>query len=78
MASVNDFSIGDIVHLFEVRNFQIAHSLYRRVERVVGTAFTVLLAQVLSRSAQNTQDLRTVESLSFTMLAEAHGRLSPR
>jgi hypothetical protein len=75
---VNDLSLREVVHLLEVRNLEVAYRLDRGVERRVRIALAPLLSQILSRGSKDTQDLRPVEPLSFTMLAEAHGRLSPR
>ena len=71
--SVNDLSVEGLVETFEVRNLQLAHGLDRQVERFVGTTVP---ADGPSRGPQDAEDLRSIEPLSFTMLAEAHGSVA--
>ena len=75
---MNDLFVEQVVQMFEVRNFQGAHSLGGYTERFICTTCPALLSYVLSRGPQDTEDLRPIKSLTFTMLAEAHGRPSPR
>jgi hypothetical protein len=69
---VNDLVVEQVVDLFEVRDFQRAHGLDGHGQGFVGTTSAALLAKVLSRGAQDPENLRSIESLPFTMLAEAH------
>ena len=71
-SSVNDLVVEQIVDLFEVRDFQRAHGLDGHIQRFVGTTSPALLAQVPSCGAQDAENLRSIESLPFTVLAEAH------
>ena len=60
---------GLFVEALQVRNVQGAYGFDRRAERVISAT---ALAYGLSRGAQDAEDLRPIEPLSFTMLAEVH------
>ena len=74
-ASVNDLVVTRLVEAFQMRNFQGTHGLDRRTEHFVSAA---AFPQDLSRGTQDSQDLRPIKPLPFTMLAEAHTVLLPR
>jgi hypothetical protein len=67
---VNNLFVCRLVEMFKMRNFQGAHGLDGSTQRVIGTT---VFSQVLSRGPQDTENLGSIKSLSFTMLAEAHG-----
>jgi hypothetical protein len=67
---VNDLLVQWLVHVLQVRNVQGAHSFDGHHQRFISTTVP---SYVLSRGPQDTEDLRPIKSLPFTMLAEAHG-----
>jgi hypothetical protein len=69
---VNHLAVDQIVCGFEMGNFQGAHSLDGQSERLIGTAYRIQLSQALSRGPQDAEHLRPIESLAFTVIAEAH------
>ena len=71
-SSVNDLALDEIVDRFEVRDLQAAHRLDGQSEGLIGTAWSPQRPQALSRGAQGAEHLRPIESLTFTMVAEAH------
>jgi hypothetical protein len=66
---VDGLFVHRIVETFHVGNFQRADGLDGLTERFVGAT---VLRQRLSGSPQDSKDLRPIEPLPFTMLAEAH------
>src|SRR6476620_1879602 len=68
--SVNDLFVRCLVYVLQVRNVQGAHSFDGHHQRFISTTVP---SYVLSRGPQDTEDLRPIKSLPFTMLAEAHG-----
>jgi len=66
---VNDLTVDGLVEAFEVRNLQSAHGVDRQPEYLVGPT---ALSEGLSCRPQKAEDLRPIESLTLTMLAEAH------
>lgn len=74
--SVNHLVV-QLVHKFEVRNFQGAHSLNRGSEGLIGAARRIRLSYELSCRPKDAEHLRPIESLTFTVIAETHGRPSP-
>jgi len=68
--SVDDLFVDRAVKTFQMRDFQGSHGLNRRAQDFLGTAVLSLRS---SQVAQDAQDLCSIESMSFTMLAEAHG-----
>jgi hypothetical protein len=68
--------VEQIIYTFEVSNVQGAHSLDGRTKRVIGRTPAAQRPHRPSRGPQDTQDLRPINALPFTMLAEAHGRPS--
>ena len=70
---MNDLPVECFVEAFQVRNLQSADSLDRLGQRLISLT---VLSQGLSRRPQNTEDLRPIEPLTFTMLAEAHNVLA--
>jgi hypothetical protein len=66
---VNDLFVEWLIEVIQVRNFQGAHVLDRHAQRFIGTA---VLSEGLSHGPQDPNDLRPIEPLPFTMLAEAH------
>ena len=71
---MNELPVDGIVESFQVRNFQRADGLDRHHKRLVSLT---VLSQGLSRGPQNTEDLRPIKPLTFTMLAEAHNVSCP-
>ena len=71
-SSVNDLAFHEIFDRFEVRDFQAAHRLDGQSEGLIGTAWGGQRSQALSRGAQGAEHLGPIESLTFTMVAEAH------
>jgi hypothetical protein len=69
---VQHFVASDFVEVFDVGDFERAHCLNRRDQRVIGLAGSSPLRQLSSGSPQRSKDLRAIESLSCTMLAETH------
>lgn len=66
---MNDFVADGVVERLEVRDVEIPHRLDRLAQ---GLVLTTALAQSPSRRPQGSKDLRAVEPLSCTVLAEAH------
>jgi len=66
---VNDRLVGWLVDPLQVGNVQRAHGLDRHTQRFIGAT---VLSHDLSRGPEGPENLRSVEPLSFTMLAEAH------
>lgn len=66
---MNDRFVDCLVEAFQVRNFQRAHGLDRRTQRVISAT---VLSQGLSRGPEDPENLRPIKPLPFTMLAEAH------
>jgi hypothetical protein len=71
--SMNQLSVRRLVRIFEMRNFQLAHSLDDRAQRFVRGGPT---PDVLSRGPKGAQHLRPIESLPVAMFAEAHALVS--
>ena len=70
---MNALSVDGVVEVFEVWNVQHAHRVDGDRQRFVGAA---LSRDRLSHRAQGAEDLRPIEPLPFTMVAEAH-RIPP-
>jgi hypothetical protein len=75
---VNHLALRQILHPFEVRNVQRAHGLDGQSEGLIGGASSARLWQALACSPQGAQNLRPIEALTFTVVAEAHKVLSRR
>ena len=70
--SVNDLIVGCLVKALQVRNLQRAHGLDHLTEHFVSAT---VLSEALPRGPQDSEDLRPIKPLPFTMLAETHGVL---
>ena len=70
--SVNDLTLHLIVQRFEMRNFQGAHRLNGHGETLIGAATRLGGSEPLSRGSQDAKHLRPIESLTFTVITEAH------
>ena len=68
-SSVNDIAADDLIEAFEVRDLQSANGFDHHTKDLVGPT---ALSEGLSRRPQEAEDLRPIESLTFTMLAETH------
>jgi hypothetical protein len=77
LGSVNHLAVHQVLGGLEVRNFQGAHSLDGQGDGLIGATCRVRLSQALSCSPQNAENLRPIESLTFTVITEAH-MLVPR
>jgi hypothetical protein len=69
---VNDLIVGCLVKALQVRNLQRAHGLDHLTEQFVSAT---VLSEALPRGPQDSEDLRPIKPLPFTMLAETHGVL---
>jgi hypothetical protein len=69
---VQDFVAGHFVEVFDVGDFERAHGLNRRHQRLIGLARSPPLRQLSPGGSQRSKDLRAIESLPRTMLAETH------
>lgn len=69
---VQDFVAGDFVEVFDVRNFERPHGLNRRHQRLISLAGASPLRQLSPGGSQGSKDLRAIESLPRTVLAETH------
>ena len=69
---MNDRSVSCVVEAFHVGNFKRAHGFDRHTQRFIGAT---VLSHGLSRGPQGPENLRPIEPLSFTMLAETHSVL---
>ena len=67
---MNDLVAERFVQAFQVWDLELFHRFDRQPQRVIRV--TVLSFQRLSRRPQRSKNLRPVEPLSFTVLAEAH------
>jgi hypothetical protein len=67
---MNEFLVVWPIEAFEVGNVQSADGLDRHGQRCIRLT---VLSQGLSCRPQNPEDPRSIEPLTFTMLAEAHG-----
>jgi hypothetical protein len=67
--SMNGLAVEGLPEALHVRNFQRAHGADRGTQRFIRPAVP---SQSLSRRPQGPEDLRSIETLSFTMVAEAH------
>ena len=70
---MDQFALFQTVEWFQVGNLQGTHGLNGRREGVISTTRCVWFSQTLSHRAQDAEDLRSIETLTFTMLADAHG-----
>jgi hypothetical protein len=69
---VNDLTLHLIVEWFEMRNLQGAHRLNGHGETLIGAATRLGGSEPLSRGSQDAKHLRPIESLTFTVITEAH------
>ena len=69
---MNELLVVRPIEAFEVGNVQSADGLDRHDQRFISLT---MLSQGLSRRAQSPEDPRSIEPLTFTMLAEAHSVL---
>jgi hypothetical protein len=69
---VNDLTLHLIVQRFEMRNLQGAHGLNGHGETLIGAATRLRSSEPLSRRSQDAKHLRPIESLTFTVITEAH------
>jgi hypothetical protein len=67
---MHDLFVRGLVEAFHVRNLESPHGLDRYRQRFVGARMP---PQGLSRRPQEAEDLRPIEPLPVTVLAEAHG-----
>jgi hypothetical protein len=66
---VNDLLVGRLVEMFQMGNFQGTNRLDGGTQRFIRTT---VLSNILPRRPQDAENLRPIESLPFTMFAEAH------
>ena len=71
---MKDFLAGRLVEVFDVRNLQRAHGLDGRRQGGIRLAAPPASRQVAPGFSQCSKDLRTIESLTCTMLAKSHRR----
>jgi hypothetical protein len=69
---VNDLALDLIVHRLEVRYLQRPHRFNRHREALIGAAAGLGRSQPFSCRPQNAKHLRPIESLTFTVITEAH------
>jgi hypothetical protein len=69
---VQDFVSSDFVEVLDVGNLERPHGLNRRRQRGIRLAGSSLPRQLSPRRPQRSKDLRTIESLPRTVLAETH------
>ena len=74
---MDQLALFQTVEWFQVGNLQDTHSLNGRREGLISTTRGVRLSQMFSDRAQDAEDLRSIEALTFTMLADAHGCFPP-
>ena len=70
---MNHLVLGHLIERLEMRNLEGVDRLNGERERLVASADAALCLQPLARRTERAQDLRPIESLAFTVLAEAHG-----
>ena len=74
--SVNHLPVNEVVvGRLEMGKFQRAHRLDDGRQGLIGTAPTARLPQAAPCRTQGAQDLRPIEALALTVVAEAHDRL---
>jgi hypothetical protein len=71
---MEDFLAGRLVEVLDVRNLQRAYGLDGRRQGGIRLAAPPASRQVAPRFSQRSKDLRSIESLTCTMLAESHRR----
>jgi hypothetical protein len=69
---MNHLAVHQLFRGFKVRNFQGAHRLDGQSHRPIGTGRRGRLSQALSRGPQDAENLCPIESLTFTVITEAH------
>ena len=69
---MNNLAFDQFVQRLEMRNVQRADGLDRHRQALIGVAGGARRAQPPARGSEGAQYLRPIESLTFTMVAEAH------
>jgi hypothetical protein len=72
---VHHLIVGEVFQPLEVGNFQGAYRFDRHREALIDAAARTRFLKLLSRRAQDAQNLRSIESLAFTVITEAHDAL---
>ena len=76
-SSVNQSAVFHLFQMFQVGYLERADGVDGHREGEVGTVWRILLAQTRAHCAQDAEDLRTIKTLTFAVLTDAHDDLSP-
>jgi hypothetical protein len=69
---VNHLALGQVLERLEVRNFEGAHRLDGHGQALIGAAGSIRLPEFLARGPQDAEHLGPIESLTLTVITEAH------